>query len=91
MGSSDSRAFAKKARPILWRRDYEAARDALKEIATASPDDERFFSRLRAVHDYERTRPSVELLRIVELAECVFIPGLPGEEERSRRWSDATA
>jgi hypothetical protein len=91
MGSSDGRAFVKKARPILWRRDYEAARGALLDVATKSPDDERFFALLSAVHDFERTRPSVELLRIVELAECVFIPGLPAEEERSRRWSDASA
>lgn len=90
MGSSDSRAFVKKARPILWRRDYEAARGALVQIATTSPDDDRFFALLRAVHDFERTRPSAELLRIVELAECVFVPGLPAQEERSRRWYDAS-
>jgi hypothetical protein len=43
---------------------------------------------LRAVHDYERSGPHLELSRIVELAECVFVPALTGDYERSRRWSD---
>jgi hypothetical protein len=89
MGSTNKRPYASKARPILWRRDYEAARQLLKASATGSDDDNRFLALLDAVYDYERNRPSVELLRIVEWAECVFIPGMPGDQDRSRRWSDS--
>jgi len=88
MGSNDRHVFAKKARPILWRRDYEAAKTVLIEVATTSPDDARFLGLLRAVYDYERSGPGLELLRIVELAECVFVPAIPGDDQRSRRWSD---
>jgi hypothetical protein len=91
MGSTDHRAFARKARPILWRRDYEAAKTVLIQVATSSPDDARFLGLLRAVYDYERSGPSLELLRIVELAECVFVPTIPGDDARSRRWSDELA
>ena len=84
MGSIDRQAFAKKARPILWQRDYEAAKTALISLS----DDERFLGLLRAVYDYEHNRPNLELLRIVELAECVFVPALTGDHERARRWSD---
>jgi len=88
VGSIDRHTFTKKARPILWKRDYDAAKRVLVQVATTSPDDERFLALLRVVYDFERARPSLELLRIVELAECVFVPGVPGEDERSRRWSD---
>jgi hypothetical protein len=88
MGSIDREAFAKRARPILWTRDYEAAKSVLVRVGRDSEGDERFLSLLRAVYDYERNPPAVELSRIVELAECVFVPGLPGDESRSRRWSD---
>jgi hypothetical protein len=43
---------------------------------------------LQALHDYERSGPNLELSRIVELAECVFVPALTGDRELSRRWSD---
>ena len=88
MGSMYRRAFPSRARPILWRRDYEAARQLVAQAAQSSTDDERFLALLEAVHDYERNRPGVELLRIVDWAECVFVPFLPGDTERSRRWSD---
>lgn len=91
MGSSDRQVFARKARSILWRRDYEAAKSVLIQVATTSPDDARFLGLLRAVYDYERSGPRVELLRIVELAECVFVPTIPGDDARSRRWSDEPA
>jgi len=87
MGSIDYQAFAKKARPILWQRDYEAAKSVLIRAA-ANASDERFMGLLQAVHDYERDGANLELSRIVELAECVFVPALTGDEERSRRWSD---
>jgi hypothetical protein len=87
MGSIDYQAFTRKARPILWRRDYEAAKSVLIRAA-ADASDERFMGLLRAVHDYERSGPHLELSRIVELAECVFVPALTGDYERSRRWSD---
>jgi hypothetical protein len=91
MGSNDRQVFARKVRPILWRKDYDAAKTALIEVATTSPDDARFLGLLRAVYDYERSGPSFELLRIVELAECVFVPAIPGADQRSRRWSDDAA
>jgi hypothetical protein len=91
MGGTDYRAFAKKARPILWKRDWEAAKTVLIQVATTSPDDARFLELLRAVYDYERSGPRLELLRIVELAECVFVPTIPGDDARSRRWSDEPA
>ena len=88
MGDMQQRVYTNRARPILWRRDYEAARKLVKRTAQASGDDERFLALLEAVQDYERNRPGVELLRIVDWAECVFVPFLPGDTERSRRWSD---
>jgi hypothetical protein len=91
MGSSDRQAFARKARPILWKRDYQAAKTVLIHVATTSPDDARFLGLLRVVYDYERSGPRLELLRIVELAECVFVPTIPGDDARSRRWSDESA
>ena len=89
MGNASKRPYSSKARPILWRRDYEAARKLLKKTAVDSDDDNRFLALLQAVYDYERYRPSMELLRIVEWAECVFVPGMPGDVDRSRRWSDS--
>jgi len=88
MGSIHRRAHANRARPILWRRDYEAARKLVKQTAQGAGDDERFLALLDAVYEYERSRPSIELLRIVDWAECVFVPSVPGDAERSRRWSD---
>ena len=87
MGSIDFQAFARKARPIRWQRDYLAAKDVLIH-AVANSSDERFMGLLQAVHDYERSGPQLELLRIVELAECVFVPAVTGDQERARRWSD---
>jgi hypothetical protein len=87
--NTNRRPYTSKARPILWRRDYEAARKLLKTTASTSDDDNRFLALLDAIYDYERNRPSMELLRIVEWAECVFVPGLPSDEARSRRWSDS--
>ncbi|HTT38398.1 MAG TPA: hypothetical protein VMH32_12115 [Burkholderiales bacterium] len=91
MGSMHRRGRANRARPILWRRDYEAARKLVKQTAASADDDERFLALLEAVHEYERNRPSVELLRIVDWAECVFVPAIPGDTERARRWSDTGA
>lgn len=87
MGSIDFQAFTRTARPILWERDYEAARTVLIRAAN-NASDERFLALLQAVHDYERKGSKLELLRIVEMAECVFVPALTGDHERSRRWSD---
>jgi hypothetical protein len=91
MGSIDRQAFAKRARPIFWKRDYEAAKVVLVRVTRDSAGDERFLSLLRVVYDYERNPRSVELSRIVELAECVFVPGIPGDDLRLRRWSDTAA
>ena len=88
MGSSDRLAFARRARPILWQRDYEAAKAVLSHAASSSSDDERFLCLLRALYDYERKGAHFELARIVELAEWVFVPALSNPQERSRRWSD---
>jgi hypothetical protein len=91
MGSLDSRAFARKARPILWNRDYEAAKDRLLLITKGADGDERFMALLSELTDYERRNPSVELDRVVEWAECVFVPVLRVGSEPARRWSDGTA
>jgi hypothetical protein len=91
MGSLDSRAFARKARPILWMRDYEAAKSRLLLINKGADGDERFLALLSELTDYERRNPSVELARVVEWAECVFVPVLRAGSEPARRWSDGTA
>ena len=91
MGSLDSRAFARKARPILWMRDYEAAKSRLLVINKGPDGDERFLALLSELTDYERRNPSVELARVVEWAECVFVPVLRLGSEPARRWSDGTA
>lgn len=91
MGSLDSRAFARKARPILWKRDYDAAKGRLLLIGTGADGDERFLALLSELTDYERRNPSLELARVVEWAECVFVPVLRVGSEPARRWSDGTA
>lgn len=90
MGSIDSHAFARKARPILWKRDYEAAKGQLRSIAKGMDGDERFLALLSELTDFERRNPSVELARVVEWAECVFVPDLRIGSDPARRWSDGT-
>jgi hypothetical protein len=90
MGSIDSRAFARRARPILWKRDYEAAKGQLLLIGKGAEADERFMALLSELTDFERRNPSVELTRFVEWAECVFVPVLRVGAEPARRWSDGS-
>jgi len=90
MGSLDSRVFARRARPILWTRDYEAAKGRLLLIQKGADGDDRFLALLSELTDYERLNRSVELARVVEWAECVFVPVLRVGSEPARRWSDAT-
>jgi hypothetical protein len=90
MGSIDSHVFARKARPILWKRDYDAAKGQLSSIAKGADGDERFLALLSELTHYERRNPSVELSRFVEWAECVFVPVLRVGSDPARRWSDGT-
>ncbi|HTS53837.1 MAG TPA: hypothetical protein VMH26_11225 [Burkholderiales bacterium] len=91
MGSIDSHAFVRRARPILWKRDYEAAKGQLLLIAKGADGDERFLALLSELTNYERRNPSVELARVVEWAECVFVPVLRIGSDPTRRWSDGDA
>ncbi len=88
MGDIRPRNLIRRARPIHWRRDYEAAR-ALVAQALRTLDDERFLALLAELTDYERRRPLADASRVVEWAECVFIPVLEIEGQPLRRWSDA--
>lgn len=74
----------RKARPILWRRDYDAARNVLSQVA----DDDRFLALLHELKEYERRHPASELRRVVQWAECVFVPMLMAAGSDARRWSD---
>ena len=91
MGSVDSHAFAKRARPILWKRDYDAAKDRLLMIAKGVDGDQRFLALLSELTDYERRNPSMDMTRAVEWAECVFVPVLRIGSDPARRWSDPTS
>lgn len=90
MGGLDSRAFARKARPILWKRDYEAAKGRLLLINKGADGDERFLALLSELTDFEHRHAALELARFVEWAECVFVPALRVGTEPARRWSDGT-
>ncbi len=78
------------SRPILWRRDYEAAQAIVAEAAS-SLDDARLLALLRELGEYQRRQASSDFSRIVEWAEWVFIPLLMLGIEQPRRWSDAMA
>ena len=87
MGDIRPRHLARRARPILWRRDYDAARTLVAQ-ALRSLDDERFLALLNELADYEKRRPLADAMRVVEWAECVFVPALAGDGRPLRRWSD---
>jgi len=88
MGEIRPRNLIRRARPILWQRDYEAAR-TLVANALRTLDDERFLALLAELTDYEKRKPQADVTRVVEWAECVFIPVLGLEGQPLRRWSDA--
>lgn len=77
------------SRPILWRRDYEAAQEIVAHAAS-SLDDARLLALLRELGEYQRRQASSDFSRIVEWAELVFVPLLMLGIEQPRRWSDAT-
>ena len=87
MGDIRPRNLIRKARPIHWRRDYEAAR-TLVAHALRSLDDERFLALLAELSEYERRRPAADVSRVVEWAECVFVPVVEVDGQPLRRWSD---
>ena len=91
MASLGSRIFIRRARPILWRRDYEAAKHRLLLIHKGTDGDERFLALLSELTDYERRNPAVDLASAAEWAECVFVPVLRVGSDPARRWSDGTA
>jgi hypothetical protein len=78
----------KRARPILWTRDYDAAKQLVRR-ALIGLDDERFLALLRELVDYERRRPVIDFGHIVDWAECVFVPAKCSDGEPARRWSDS--
>ena len=80
---------ARRARPILWKRDYEAAKNRLLLIHEGVDGDQRFLALLSELTDYERRNPAVDLTRAVDWAECVFVPVLRLDSEPARRWSDS--
>jgi len=85
MGDIRPRNLVRRARPILWRRDFEAAR-TLVARALRTLDDERFLALLAELSDYEKRR---DAMRVVDWAECVFVPVLAHDGQPLRRWSDA--
>jgi hypothetical protein len=87
MGDVRPRMLIRKARPILWRRDYEGARKVVAH-ALRTLDDERFLALLAELADYDKRRPVSDFTRVVEWAECVFVPVLEIEGQSLRRWSD---
>jgi hypothetical protein len=87
MGDIRPRNLIRRARAILWRRDYEAARTVVTR-ALGSLDDDRFLALLAELSDYEKRRPVAEAMRVVEWAEFVFVPVLARDGEQLRRWSD---
>jgi len=89
MGDIRPRMLVRKAWPILWRRDYEAARKVVAH-ALRTLDDERFLALLAELADYDKRRPIGDFTRVVEWAECVFVPVLEVDGQQLRRWSDAT-
>jgi len=87
MGDIRPRNWIRKARAIVWRRDYEAAR-TLMAGAMRSLDDDRFLALLAELSDYEKRRPLGDAMRVVEWAEFVFVPALARDGEPLRRWTD---
>ena len=87
MGDIRPRMLVRKSRPILWHRDYEAARKLVAQ-ALRMLDDERFLALLTELADYDKRRPLGDFTRVEEWAECVFVPVLEMEGQALRRWSD---
>jgi hypothetical protein len=87
MGDIRPRNLIRKARAIVWRRDYEAARTLIAG-AMRSLDDDRFLALLAELSDYEKRRPLGDAMRVVEWAEFVFVPALARDGEPLRRWTD---
>jgi hypothetical protein len=56
--------------------------------ALRSLDDDRFLALLGALTEYEKHRPLADAMRVVEWAECVFVPAIGGDGRPLRRWSD---
>jgi hypothetical protein len=85
------RRFAGKARPILRDRDYNSARQILREAATLSllpEDEERMEALLREIVAYESDASELARERSVALAEYVDIPAAVCPGACARRWSD---
>ncbi len=91
MGSRQFSAPEHKARPILSTRDYDAARKRLK-AALREPgwlrEEERIEALMHALTDFENRFLMRERWLAIEWAECVFVPGLGGDDAPKRRWSD---
>jgi hypothetical protein len=90
MGSRFLGTVPNRARPILNTRDYDNARRQLAE-ALAQPawlrEEGRIDALIVAVNAFEHRFLAREPQVVVEWAECVYVPSLPGTNSR-RRWSD---
>jgi hypothetical protein len=84
MGTTDQ-AWARDARPILTRRDYEAVQ-AL--VAAATLEQPRTLALQRELVDYDNRGGALSTL--AAWAEWVFVPRWESDEQPKRRWSDAS-
>lgn len=84
MGTTDT-AWARDARPILTKRDYDAVQ-AL--VADAAPEQPRTLALQRELADYDNRGGALSAL--AAWAEWVFVPRGESEEQLKRRWSDAS-
>ena len=92
MGARHFHPFARKARPILSTRDYDAARKHLKGVLKEPAwlrEDSRIEALIRELTDFEDRFVMRERWVAIEWAECVFVPSLDEEGSLRRRWSDA--
>ena len=91
MGSRLFGSAARKARPILTTRDYDAVRrqlkHALKEPAWLR-EEERIEGLIHALSDFENRFLMREHWLAIEWAECVFVPRADEDCAPKRRWSD---
>lgn len=83
MGTTDT-AWARDARPILTKRDYDAVQ-AL--VADAAPEQPRTVALQRELVDYDNRGGPLNAL--AAWAEWVFVPRWESEQEPKRRWTDA--
>ena len=91
MGSRYFHPEARRARPIINTRDYDAARKGLKK-ALKAPVELREDDRIEGLRQELRAFEDRFLMReqwlAIEWAECVFVPDIELDEAHRRRWND---